>query len=424
MLSAAMASSSHVDHRLFQGEWIYLPGRRVTYKHGQRGCVIDPRQRCTEEDGIDGNRSIVPPGMHEYWHWQPEGRDALSMMTRRADSLATLSRHRRVLFVGDSQTRNMYESMRCLLGTSNLQGNAKNVAYYSHPSLVDYETTSKHASGQLTKTPKLVSLRNTSWLKGFLRRVVCGTAAQVEQGKPSKWPVLVLATGHWYTKYTKEGGTFEGADASAASSRPCAAWPTEGGATPVSCNTVAIQYLERALHTVRETLETASCNVSVIYRTYSPRHFNGGGWNSGGTCERGGNVTQLAVKWRADEHALAARHAAIQAFHGTSLPSFALLDITRLSLPRAEAHPSDYRLKNGERSNASKMMMDCSHWCLPGVPDTWNGLLTEMLHTKFGYLPSTPPSWLLSTAEDAGDELRRCALDPLKANVVNIVTKL
>ena len=40
------------------------------------------------------------------------------------------------------------------------------------------------------------------------------------------------------------------------------------------------------------------------------------------------------------------------------------------------------------------------------------------------YPPPTPPSQLLSTAEDDGDELRRCALGPLKANVVNVVTKL
>ena len=40
------------------------------------------------------------------------------------------------------------------------------------------------------------------------------------------------------------------------------------------------------------------------------------------------------------------------------------------------------------------------------------------------YPPPTPPSRLLSTAEDDGDELRRCALGPLEANVVNVVTKL
>lgn len=48
-----------------------------------------------------------------------------------------------------------------------------------------------------------------------------------------------------------------------------------------------------------------------------------------------------------------------------------LLDITNLSLLRKDGHPSEYGL--GERT------MDCSHWCLAGVPDTWNQILYNFL---------------------------------------------
>ncbi|CAN1759409.1 Protein trichome birefringence-like 39 [Linum perenne] len=44
-----------------------------------------------------------------------------------------------------------------------------------------------------------------------------------------------------------------------------------------------------------------------------------------------------------------------------------LLDITGLSLYRKDAHPGQYSSINGGD--------DCSHWCLPGLPDTWNLLL-------------------------------------------------
>ncbi|CAN1859429.1 Protein trichome birefringence-like 39 [Linum perenne] len=43
-----------------------------------------------------------------------------------------------------------------------------------------------------------------------------------------------------------------------------------------------------------------------------------------------------------------------------------LLDITGMSLYRKDAHPGSY-----SRNGAT----DCSHWCLPGLPDTWNILL-------------------------------------------------
>lgn len=49
-----------------------------------------------------------------------------------------------------------------------------------------------------------------------------------------------------------------------------------------------------------------------------------------------------------------------------------LLNITRLSQLRKDSHPSAYGF-GGNRG------MDCTHWCLPGVPDTWNQLLFAAL---------------------------------------------
>lgn len=49
-----------------------------------------------------------------------------------------------------------------------------------------------------------------------------------------------------------------------------------------------------------------------------------------------------------------------------------LLDITNLSLLRKDGHPSVYGL--GGRTG-----MDCSHWCLAGVPDTWNEILYNLI---------------------------------------------
>ncbi|KAG6749787.1 hypothetical protein POTOM_046856 [Populus tomentosa] len=40
-------------------------------------------------------------------------------------------------------------------------------------------------------------------------------------------------------------------------------------------------------------------------------------------------------------------------------------------------HPSIYA---GKRSS----IQDCSHWCLPGVPDTWNEFLHFLLLSKRG----------------------------------------
>lgn len=50
-----------------------------------------------------------------------------------------------------------------------------------------------------------------------------------------------------------------------------------------------------------------------------------------------------------------------------------LLNITTLSQLRKDAHPASY---NGF------MGMDCTHWCVAGLPDTWNQLLYAALITN------------------------------------------
>ncbi|XP_040938304.1 protein trichome birefringence-like 6 isoform X2 [Gossypium hirsutum] len=56
------------------------------------------------------------------------------------------------------------------------------------------------------------------------------------------------------------------------------------------------------------------------------------------------------------------------------------LNITRLSQYRVDSHSSIYATKQGKflvlrKQKPPAMVADCSHWCLPGVPDTWNHLL-------------------------------------------------
>lgn len=55
-----------------------------------------------------------------------------------------------------------------------------------------------------------------------------------------------------------------------------------------------------------------------------------------------------------------------------------LQDITTMTALRRDGHPSVYRkeISQDERTGHSS---DCSHWCLPGVPDIWNEMLSALL---------------------------------------------
>ncbi|XP_010323992.1 protein trichome birefringence-like 14 isoform X1 [Solanum lycopersicum] len=106
--------------------------------------------------------------------------------------------------------------------------------------------------------------------------------------------------------------------------------------------------------------------LKAFYRSISPRHFFNGDWNTGGTCD---NTTPLSGGKEVvqDESSDAGAAAAVK---GTAVK---LLDITALSQLRDEGHISRYSIRS------TPGMQDCLHWCLPGVPDTWNEVLFAQL---------------------------------------------
>jgi hypothetical protein len=72
-----------------------------------------------------------------------------------------------------------------------------------------------------------------------------------------------------------------------------------------------------------------------------------------------------------------------------------LIDITRMSDYRKDAHTSIYTLRQGhlltpkQKADPQKFA-DCIHWCLPGVPDVWNQVLYTRIFSKLLPSPPTP----------------------------------
>ncbi|GAB4853702.1 Protein trichome birefringence-like 16 [Ancistrocladus abbreviatus] len=106
--------------------------------------------------------------------------------------------------------------------------------------------------------------------------------------------------------------------------------------------------------------------LKAFYRSISPRHFFNGDWNTGGTCD--GTIPLSKGKEVAQDESK--DPAPASAVKGTNVT---FLDITALSELRDEAHLSRYTIR------PTPGMEDCLHWCLPGVPDTWNEILFAQL---------------------------------------------
>ncbi|KAL7249942.1 hypothetical protein ACSBR1_012014 [Camellia fascicularis] len=73
--------------------------------------------------------------------------------------------------------------------------------------------------------------------------------------------------------------------------------------------------------------------------------------------------------------------AVLKSVLGSMKMPVSLLDIALLTQLRKDGHPSQY----------SGTGFDCSHWCLAGVPDSWNQLLYTILTQKAPCLPSAIP---------------------------------
>ncbi|XP_065856374.1 protein trichome birefringence-like 14 [Euphorbia lathyris] len=104
----------------------------------------------------------------------------------------------------------------------------------------------------------------------------------------------------------------------------------------------------------------------AFFRTISPRHFRFGDWNTGGNCDNTTPLTGGSEVSRNDSM----DEVVGDAVKGTKIK---LLDVTAVSDLRDEGHISRYSVKAKEGVN------DCLHWCLPGIPDTWNELVAAQV---------------------------------------------
>lgn len=158
------------------------------------------------------------------------------------------------------------------------------------------------------------------------------------------------------------------------------------GCSSKSCNTPNVTPLVRStgirkvFRTTFDTLMRKSNYRGVTFlRTFSPQHFENGGWDSGGTCVRTRPIAAGEASLWAHEaklHLIQVREFRVaEAVASKRGLKFMLLDTTEMMLMRPDGHPNFY----GRSPHGKENRTDCVHWCLPGPIDTWNELLHYLL---------------------------------------------
>ncbi|XP_019427646.1 PREDICTED: protein trichome birefringence-like 38 [Lupinus angustifolius] len=115
--------------------------------------------------------------------------------------------------------------------------------------------------------------------------------------------------------------------------------------------------------------EVDTTKTKVLFQGISPQHYNGAEWNEPEVRNCAKETQPINGSTYSTGLPLAS-HVLQDVLNKITKPVY-LLNITTLSQLRKDAHPSSY---NGF------MGMDCTHWCVAGLTDTWNELLyTELI---------------------------------------------
>lgn len=106
----------------------------------------------------------------------------------------------------------------------------------------------------------------------------------------------------------------------------------------------------------------------------------GGDWKTGGGChlETLPDLGSPQESLRNSFEYMTVIHVLLQLSNKSKARNMSLLNVTGMTSRRRDGHLSLYYL-GPKVGQVPLHRQDCSHWCLPGVPDSWNELLYAIL---------------------------------------------
>ncbi|XP_026382342.1 protein trichome birefringence-like 2 [Papaver somniferum] len=362
--AAITTANEEQECDIFDGQWVLREDIKPYYPEGSCPYI---------DKDFDCYLNKRPNNDFLKWQWQPKNCNVLRL---NATDFLERMRGKRMLFIGDSLNRNMWESLNCILRNSvrnkkkvyeisgRMEFKKKGVASIKYE---DYNCYIEFIHAPfLVSESKYFNTTNNQTIE-TLRLDWMNKLATLSRDAD----FMIFNSWHWWNHFkTGQGENYFQVGRHV--------YPKLG----------VLEAYEKALATWRKWIDKNidSNKTQVIFRSYSVTHFSGGKWNTGGKCNRvkepildePNYIEKYPAKLKILEDA-------IQRMKTPVL----YLNITRLTYYRADAHPSIYRkvykTNDEEKDAAENSIQDCNHWCLPGIPDIWNELLYNTL-LKIGRL--------------------------------------
>ncbi|CAM0913879.1 unnamed protein product [Alopecurus aequalis] len=304
-----------------------------------------------------------PDQTYQKLRWQPSG---CSIPRLNPTDMLERLRGKRLVFVGDSLNRNMWESLVCILRHSVKDKRkvfeASGRREFKTEGSYSFLFTDYNCSVEFFRSPFLVQEWETRVSNGNKKETLRLDIVEQSSPKYKDADIIIFNTGHWWTHEK----TSLGKD-----------YYQEGSHVYSELNVV--DAFHKALVTWSRWID-ANVNpkkTTVMFRGYSASHFSGGQWNSGGSCDKETEPIKNEEYLSTYPPKMSILEDVI---HKMRTP-VVYLNITRLTDYRKDAHPSVYRKQqlSEEERRSPERYQDCSHWCLPGVPDSWNELVYAQL---------------------------------------------
>ncbi|XP_062086554.1 protein trichome birefringence-like 37 [Humulus lupulus] len=265
-----------------------------------------------------------------------------------------LLKGKKILFIGDSITLNHWESFMCLL-----HGDAPN-------STITPLNNHTFSSGLLFKDYDVQVLRlNSHYLVDIEEEKNVGSVLKLNSLKMgnlwNQMDVLVFNSWLWWTRIGTPTQPFD--------------YIEDGEKIVKSMD--PIDAYRKGLTTWANWVDSFvnTTKTKVIFQAMSPSHYNGKEWNKSEETNCVGETKPImtsngSVYPNPSRDSSPSSVVLKQVLNQMKKPVH-LLDITHLSKLRIDGHPGFYNTFG---------VIDCKHWCIAGVQDTWNQLLYATLN--------------------------------------------
>ncbi|RDY02050.1 Protein trichome birefringence-like 16, partial [Mucuna pruriens] len=361
---------------------MYLLAYAVLHQVDWDCSIVDPLPVCNYAKGKwvpDNNRPLLYSGFgckqwlsgmwacrmmqrtdfaYERLRWQPKD---CQMEEFEGSKFLRRMQHKTLAFVGDSLGRQQFQSLMCMITGGEETHDVEDVGK-------EYGLILPEGAARPNGWAYRFLSTNTTILY-YWSAILCdiepinvndpGTEYAIHLDRPPaflhqflhKFDVLVLNTGHHWNRGKLKANR----------------WVMHVGGVPNTDKKIEVVSGAKNLtvHSVVSWVNTQLSqypSLKVFFRTISPRHFVGGDWNTGGSCN---STTPMSVGKEILEEESTDKVVS-NAVRGTRVK---ILDITALSQLRDEGHISHFSF------TSKPGVQDCLHWCLPGIPDTWNEIL-------------------------------------------------